>query len=339
MLVRRTYKFRLYPNREQRTLLEKHFGCCRFVYNHFLRVRTSHAEATGENLPYSQMAKLLTELKRSEDHTWLREINAQSLQQALSDLDKAYVAFYRGNAPFPSLRRRRGMQSFRVPQFFVLASRHLIIPKVSPIRVKAHRPVEGVIKNVLVSRDPLHRYHVTLLCEGAVPDPQQLGGVTALHVEGTEATTSEGVVLDAGMEPSKQLRRLRRRVDRRKPGSKNRRKAWLRWWKLRDRSRNQRNDCIHKLTRKLALENQEVWLTETESEWGQTLAYKGAWYGCRVRMPDLPFPIERRCHACGWIVTRAERKWTCPYCGEEHDRGWNAAQNLLRMGTAGAAGT
>ena len=83
----KAYKFRIYPNREQQAFLAKCFGCSRFVYNHFLRVTTDVYAETQKQLRYQQWAKLLTELKKELE--WLKEVNSQSLQQSLKDLETA----------------------------------------------------------------------------------------------------------------------------------------------------------------------------------------------------------------------------------------------------------
>ena len=133
MLIQRAYRFRLYPAKAQEELLARHFGCCRFVYNHFLAVRRDHYQEHDQGLNYQDTCKLLTTLKHNPDHEWLKEVNAQSLQQALRDLDRAFRNFFQGRARYPRFKRKRGRQSFRVPQSFRVEGDRLVIPKVSPI--------------------------------------------------------------------------------------------------------------------------------------------------------------------------------------------------------------
>jgi putative transposase len=131
VLIHRAYKFRLYPDKAQACALAKHFGCRRFVYNHFLEVRRDHYQQHGQGLSYTQTCKRLTALKRDPDRAWLTEVNAQSLQQALRDLDTAFRNFFAGRAGYPHFKHKRGGQSFRVPQSFRVAGDRLVIPKAS----------------------------------------------------------------------------------------------------------------------------------------------------------------------------------------------------------------
>jgi putative transposase len=114
-------QLRLYPNREQETLLRKNIGCTRFVFNFFLGKRIKHYEKTGQTASFKRTSEVLTQLKRDSKYEWLNEVNAQSLQQALKYLDQAYSNFFRrvknGDKPgFPRFKRKGQKESFRVPQ-------------------------------------------------------------------------------------------------------------------------------------------------------------------------------------------------------------------------------
>jgi len=115
--IYRTYRFELQPTQEQKVLLDKHFGCVRFVFNHFLNERKEQYQADKKSDNYYKQAATLTELKNKEETAWLKEVNSQSLQFALRCLDTAYVNFFRGNAKFPRFKSRKKKNSFTVPQF------------------------------------------------------------------------------------------------------------------------------------------------------------------------------------------------------------------------------
>jgi putative transposase len=106
MVIHQAFKFRLYPNVEQRTFLARQFGCVRYVYNHFLRQRIDfYAAHKGEQKPglnYYDTNKMLTNLKRQPEVEWLNEVNSQALQESLRNLDTAYKTFLRGGPNFPS---------------------------------------------------------------------------------------------------------------------------------------------------------------------------------------------------------------------------------------------
>ena len=103
--VLRAYRFRLYPNEGQKVLIEKHIGSCRFVWNHFLDFRNRRYTETGKGIRYNDMAKLLPSMKK--EHEWLNEINSQSLQQTLMNLDTSFDRFFRKLTRHPVFRKKR----------------------------------------------------------------------------------------------------------------------------------------------------------------------------------------------------------------------------------------
>src|SRR5271166_3160509 len=108
------YKYRIYPTKEQEVLLSKHFGHCRWIYNHFLEVKIKHYKETKKTLNWQDMATELPKLK--ETNEWLSEIGSQSLQQSILNLDRAYTSFFRSNAGFPKFKSRKySRKSFIVP--------------------------------------------------------------------------------------------------------------------------------------------------------------------------------------------------------------------------------
>jgi putative transposase len=115
MEIIKAFKYRIYPNQCQKESFDKHFGCVRFVYNHFLRQRIDTYAQTGKGLSYGQNAKALTLLKSNPDFVWLKEVNAQSLQQSLRHLDVAYNNFFNKRSSFPTFKKKRSKQSFKVP--------------------------------------------------------------------------------------------------------------------------------------------------------------------------------------------------------------------------------
>jgi putative transposase len=368
MLIRKTFKFRLYPNAAQQVLLARHFGCVRVVYNYFLRQRMDFYEAhKGENkqgLTYNDTARLLTQLKRQPEYAWLGEVNAQALQQALMNLDAAYANFFEGRAGFPRFKRKRDKQSFRVPQDFALDEKagHLRLPKMTPIRIVVHRPLEGTLRSVTVARSPSGRYFACLLCEVEVPEPtsNKRGRETGVDLGlKSFAVTSDGRKIDTPSYLRKaetKLARLQRQFARKKLGSQNREKARGKVARLHEKVTNQRADFLHQQSWRLVRDNQALYVESlnvkgllanhslaksiSDAGWGEflrQLQYKGAWYGCRVEAVDRFFPSSRLCHRCGYYNTGlmlSDREWDCPECQTHHERDVNAALNLLGEGQA-----
>ena len=140
--IHRTYRFELRPTREQKVLLDKHFGCVRFVYNHFLNERKEQYQANKKSDNYYAQAKTLTELKKQDETVWLKEVNSQTLQFALRSLDTAYLNFFRGNAKFPRFKSKKRRNSFTVPQHTKLEGSKIHVPKFKEgIKCIVHREV------------------------------------------------------------------------------------------------------------------------------------------------------------------------------------------------------
>jgi len=365
MMICKSFKFRIYPNKEQQGLFAKTFGCCRFVYNHFLRQRIDHYAEHGKGLSYYDTSKLLTELKRDSEYDWLRDVSAQALQQSLRDLATAYTNFFEKRSRFPRFKSKRARQSFRVPQHFRIKEYKLYVPKVPDgIKIVIHRPIEGTVKHITISKTPSGRYFASLTCKVDIPEPAYGGGTI-----GIDLGLNHFVVTDQGdkykkpqhlRESEKKLKYLQRKLSRKIKGSNNYKKVRLKIAKLYEHIASQRKDFLHKLSRKLVDENQVICMEDlhvkgmirnhrlaksiSDAGWGEfsrQLEYKGMWYGCHVLKADRFFPSSKRCSDCGYIhsISLSQRQWACPECGSIHDRDVNAALNILKFGTAGTAGS
>ena len=366
MIVHQAYKFRLYPNAEQRQALDRQFGCSRFVYNYFLRQRMDHyAVHKGEKkqgLNYQDTARMLTFLKHQPEYAWLREVNSQSLQVALRDLDRAYENFFAGRAKFPKFKRRRDKQSFGVPQHFTLDAEQgrLAIPKLVPLKIVVHRPIAGTLKSVTISRSPSGRYFASIVCEVEMqdPPPNRSGKVIGVDL-GLKSflVTSQGEKIDPPQFlrwAEEKLCRLQRQLSRKQKASQNREKARVKVARLHEIVANQRADFLHKQSRRLIDESQAIYVESlnvkgmlanhhlarsiSDAGWGEflrQLQYKGAWTGCHLEAIEPFFPSSQRCHRCGYCkadLKLAEREWDCPECHTHHDRDVNAALNILSEG-------
>ena len=174
----RAYKFRLYPNKLQEDLLQKHFGHCRFIYNHFLAVKIKHYKETKKTITWVDLANQLPALKTEFD--WLSEAGSQSLQQSIRNLDNAYTAFFRSGAGFPKFKsKHKSRKSFIVPQTndnikLDYTSNKLTIPKFLKLKAKDSRikcifhreiPNDESIKQATVSQDKDGKYYVSILVE------------------------------------------------------------------------------------------------------------------------------------------------------------------------------
>ena len=189
-----TYRFRLYPNQEQRVLIAKHFGATRYLYNLFLTKRKETYLADKTTLNYYDNAKELTELKKSL--SWLNEVGSQSLQYSLKCLDGAYNRFFSGLANFPRYKFKHSQQSFRIPQRAMVKDNKLVIPKfLEGIRMVKHRNIEGSIKFATITKNRSRQYHVSLTVEREMPVVTETNNVIGVDLGiKTLATCSDGSI-------------------------------------------------------------------------------------------------------------------------------------------------
>ena len=184
-IIHKSYKYRIYPTKEQQILIEKHFGCCRFVFNKFLNDRKEEYINNGNCLNYYNNAKTLTEMKT--DLSWLKDINSQSLQSVLRNLDIAYNKFFKKIAKFPRFKKKNGHQSFHIPQFVQIKNNKLCIPKFrNGIKIKIHQPIVGKILNATLSKTPTGKYYISITFEleyqQSMPTNSQVGIDTGIKI-------------------------------------------------------------------------------------------------------------------------------------------------------------
>lgn len=353
-----SYRFRLYPTAEQRTLLAKHFGASRYLYNYFLTKRKDAYLQSKTSLNYYDNAKELTTLKK--ELVWLKEVGSQTLQFSLKCLDGAYNKFFNGLARFPNYKsKHRNNQSFRAPQNVRIINNKLVIPKfIEGIPMVLHREVEGDIKFATVSRNKCGQYFVSITVEREItplPIADKMVGVD-LGIK-TLATCNDGKAFKnvrAYRTLKHKKKRLQRQHAKKEKGRKNRERARQKLAKVYQKMTNIRQDNLHKVTKQLIDENQVIVMESLAvsnmmknhslagaiadcswSEFNRMLEYKALWYGREVRRLDRWFPSSKTCHECGWVnqgLKLKDRSWVCGGCGREVDRDLNAAKMILKQG-------
>ena len=356
-IVFKTFKYRLYPNKEQKVFLEKHFGGCRFVYNYFLALRSEKYKTEKKNVSGFECERMLPSLKK--EFSWLKEINSQSLQQAVLNLERAFQGFFKKLGGYPCFKKKKGRQSFLVPQHFRIENNKLFIPKLkSGIKIKPHRFPEGTPKTLTISKEPSGKYYASITCEVEIEPLPKRDSEVGIDL-GLEhfATLSTGEKVDYPrflLKSERKLRSLHRWLSRKKKGSHNREKARLRVARLYEKTRNQRVDFLHKLSKRLISENQAIYLEDlnvkgmvrnrhlskaiSDSGWGEfvrQLGYKSLWYGRTFRQIPRFYPSSKECSICHFVIPRLElsqRSWVCPNCGTVHDRDLNASVVIKQVG-------
>lgn len=346
--VQRAYKYRFYPTPEQAEQLARTFGCVRYVYNHFLRLRTDAWYERQERIGYNDTAKRLTTLKKEPDTLWLQEVSNVCLQQALRHLDTAFKNFFQGRANYPTFKKKAARQSARYTTsgFSYRDGQVKLAKHKEPLTIRWSRRFTGAPSSVTVSKDSADRYHISILVEedvATLPFSKQetgidLGLTHAVITSGGQKVNNHRYLKQS----EKKLARAQRSLSRKQKGSANRAKAKLRVARLHARIADQRQDFAHKLTTQLIHENQVVAAESLQVKnmlknrslakaisnvgWHQIttmLAYKAEWYGRDFVQIDKWYPSSKRCHACGHLsdtMPLSVRHWNCPTCGASHDR-------------------
>jgi putative transposase len=358
-LILRTYKFRIYPNAEQRELLAKHFGCCRFAYNHFLEERKKAYETEKKTLSLYETHHMIAMMRQSEEYKWLNEVYGHSLQYSLRCIDGAYKKFFKQQGGFPKFHSKRDKQSCTFPDNVKIVDGKLKLMKFkTPIAMKMHREVIGVVKRATVSMTPTHKYYASILVAEDCPiydATQSEVGIDVGIKEMAVCSNGERVANPKYLETSeKHLKHLQREVSRKKKGSNGRRRARQRLSRFHEKVANRRKDYIHKFTSRIVRDNQTVCVEDLNvkgmesnhhlaksvasvsfGEIARQLEYKCRWHGRTFVKAERFYPSSKTCNHCGAVNNKlalADREWVCPSCGEVIDRDYNAALNILKRG-------
>lgn len=364
------FKYRIYPTKTQRVLIDRTFGCCRFVWNTLLQNAITDYTLWKETTPNPRpnvsgfgFVKSLTALKCNND--WLYEVPTEALQQKLLDLGKSYKNFFdrkRKLIGYPKFKSKRHQQSFRLMgRYFSIKEDRLVISRcATSIKVQWSRDLPSAPTQVTVSRDASGRYFASFLCEYTSTVKCGTGmvgidlGISALM------TLSTGEIIPNPRHFNKHLKRLRRtsrRHSRKVKGSNNRNKHRFKLAKIHATVADTRRDYLQKLTTRLINENQVICLEMLKIQnmmanrrlarhigdvgWGMLstmLAYKAPVRDAGVLMVDTWYPSTQTCSACGHRLmgdkklTLKIRHWVCPVCKTKHDRDINAAVNVLHQG-------
>jgi len=348
----KAFKYKLSPTKEQSILLNKHIGASRFVFNLALECKQMAWAGNKVNLSCFALHSQLKDLKTECE--WLKEINSQSLQQSITNLDKAYTAFFKGQNSFPNFKKKLNGGSFNIPQNVLLENGKLIIPKFKKgIDIVFHRPTKGDIRQATISRTPTGKYFVSILCETGEPIKPK-----AIIKENTTVGIDLGIktylVASDGKEfdnpkflrkAQSKLKYVQRKYSKHK-GKRTKQKLAI----LHEKVANQRKDFLHQTSSELIKNHESIAIEDlavsnmvknhnlaqsiSDAGWStfvNILEYKAEWYGKNI-LKIGRFEPSSKLHAnCGHInkeLTLSDREWTCSKCGEVVSRDLNAAINI-----------
>lgn len=367
-ILNKAYKFRLYPNQEQSTLISKTFGCVRFVYNKMLAERKDTYNKYKDNKTELKKQKLPTPAKYKDEFLWLKEVDSLALANAQLNLQSAYNKFFREHKGFPKFKsKKHPIQSYTTNNQggnIRIKDNKIKLPKIGWVRCKVHRQIaeNEIIKSCTISRTPTDKYYVSILVEydkEIQPIQVDKNNILGLDMDMKNLyTDSQGIKAEYPRFYRKMLDKLvveERKLSRCKLGSNNRNKQRIKVAKLHEKVANQRKDFLHKLSKQLA-DNYDAVVIEdlnmqgmsqtlnlgksvADNGWGMfttMLKYKLEWQGKQLVKVDKWFPSSQLCSDCGFQNPETKdlsvREWICPNCGEKHNRDHNAAINIKNEG-------
>ncbi|MGH7998874.1 MAG: RNA-guided endonuclease InsQ/TnpB family protein [Brasilonema sp.] len=362
-MLHKVVQVRVYPTKEQQILLAQTFGSARWWWNYALNKSIEAYKETGKGLGRSALNAFLPALKKDENTCWLADCYSQVLQATTLNLTTAYKNFFDKRAGFPKFKSKHGKQSIQYPQNVKIVDGNVKLPgNIGIVKAKIHRPIEGKIKTVTVSKNPSGKYFASILTE----------------IEGENPVTSEGKIygIDLGLKHfavvtdgekvskyqnprhlakhEKNLKRKQQKLARKQKGSNSRYKYRKVVAKVYERVSNSRQDFLHKLSYKLVSDSQAVIVENlhvkgmvrnhnlakaiSDVGWGtfiNFLDYKLERKGGKLVEIDRWFPSSKLCSNCFYQLSEMTldvREWTCPSCGTHHDRDGNAAINIRAEG-------
>lgn len=360
----KSYKYRLYPNKQQTGQIHKTFGCCRFVYNKTLDYRKTKYEESKKTMNKFDCSNYCIRVLKKE-YEWLKEVDKYSLGNSVFNMDSAFQKFFKEHTGYPNFKSKRDNKKSYKTNFsnnnieVSFENNRIKLPKLKWVKAKVHREFIGQIKSATISLVPSGKYFVSILVETEHIPMESTTGQVGIDLGIKDLLiTSDGEKIDNIRTTKKyenKLAKEQRKLAHKKKGSSNWNKQRIKVARLHEKISNTRKDYLHKISYQLIKENQLIvsedlavsnmvknhHLAKAISDCGwyeltRQIGYKSDWNE-RIYIKIGRFTKSSQpCNICGYINSGTKdlsvRMWTCPNCGTKHDRDENAAKNILIEG-------
>jgi putative transposase len=360
----KAYKYYLLPNLQQKELIQKTFGCCRFVYNQTLVYRQNLYETQNKFMNKFDCNNYVNRILKKK-YPWLKEVDKFALTNSVHNMDTAYQKFFKEHTGFPKFKKKNNNRKSYKTDYcnnnieVSFEKNKIKLPKLKWIKAKVHRQFTGKIKAAYVSQNPSGKYYVSILVETEHTPLYSTRSIVGIDLGIKDLLiTSDGEKFENIQTTKKyadKLAKEQRKLSHKIKGSNNYNKQRIKVAKIYKKIHNIRIDNLHKISHKLICENQVI-VSENlavsnmiknknlsksiqDCSWYELtrqLEYKTKWNNHQYIKVDRYFPSSQLCHVCGYQNSDTKdltvRDWICPECGTHHDRDINAAINILNEG-------
>lgn len=367
----KSFKFRLYPNIEQLELLNKSFGCTRFIYNYYL----SNIKTNGYQNAYSNISDYVNNLKY--EYTFLQEIDSTLIRKTLFHLDDNIKKFYNNGFGYPKYKSRFDRNSYTTSAIYRnykdkiycnikldLVNRKIKLPKLKWINIRGYRNIKhinGKIVNTTIFREKNGKYYASILFDMIDIKNKEFIPKNVVGIDlGIKKllTLSDGITFENNKyieKYEKRIKRLQRELSRKVKRSNNYYKCNKKLAILYSKLKNARNYYLHEITKKITDEYDIITCEKLKvknmlkehnlskkisdasfSEIIRQLEYKSKYKNKYFYQIDTYYPSSQECSVCSNIDKKYkninERKYKCSKCYYELDRDINASINIMYEG-------
>jgi len=358
------FKYRIYPNEQQIELIQKTFGCCRFVYNQLLSYKIGKYKEDKITISKIDCNNYCNHVLKKE-YLWLKKVDKWALTNSIYNMDSAYQKFFKEYAGFPRFKSKRDNRKSYKTNFannnidVSFDGNKIKLPKLKWVKAKIHREFIGQIKSATISQVPSGKYFVSILVETEYIPMESTGTIVGIDLGIKDLLiTSDGDKFDNQKLTKKYENKIikeQRKLSHKQKGSKNWSKQRIKVARVHEKITNTRKDYLHKISHKLVSENQVIVsenlavsnmlknhnLAKAISDCGwyeltRQLQYKSDWNNRQYIKIGRFVKSSQPCNICGYINPDTKdlsvREWNCPQCGTHHDRDINAAINIRNEG-------